>query len=925
MSVSREGPSPGTPGAAPRKRRGRWLLIYLLLLLASHLFVAWRQPDPYGVNTPEDGSGTRMKLRVPEMSEAGVSGVGDETLSVLRFDPERAGTGLPILLLHGSPSGGGADFRTLAPVLADSGRTVYAVDFPGYGLSGQWVGDYSIKANARYVIAAMDALNLGRAHVVGWSQGGGSALWAADLSPGRVASLTLLGSIGVQEAEGSGSYSFEHVKYAVGWGLMVAGPEVVPHFGLLGPRHSRNAFIRNFMDSDQRELGPLMERLKVPTLIVHGRKDFLVPDWCAELSHRKIASSRLVMLDSNHFFPMGARKNIPAMRQAAGAMAAFFDRHDTEGVPALVGSSVFRPHESHIKSEVSGIDISRGMAWWAVILIICVGTLVLEDLTLVAVGILIVDGQIDPFVGLAGCFIGIVFGDMILWGLGRVLGRKLLRWRIVARFINEKSLARWGDMLDNHMGKAIFLCRCIPGTRMPTYIAAGMLGRKGGQFLFWEVIAVCVWAPGLLLLSALIGPKLLEFFRTVFHGPAAIVVALIAVFLIIRAVTTEATYEGRHRSKANAQRLWRYEFWPAWLFYLPMAPAIAWHALRRGPMTFTCANPGIENGGGMIGESKSLILRGLPDGSPERPLPPGVSVAAFEFIPAGPDAAVRAAVVTDAVRSNPGLGGYPVILKPDKGQRGHAVKLARNDDDVRVYFESMTQDAMVQRYVPGPYEIGLFWARVPAKDSRVDDLPGEIFSVTRKEFPALEGDGVRPLGHLIWEHPRYQMQAAVFIKRLESQLERIPAKGERIVLGLSGNHCQGAKFTDGSDLITPALARAIESICQGFRGYDGPAGSRGGRLDFGRFDMRFGSFEALERGEEFTIIELNGTSSESTNIYDPEKGLRWAYRVLRAQWSRAYALGAARRREGSRPMGLASLIAALKSYYRNLPGSAVSD
>ncbi len=914
-----------------RLLRSRVFQVYLLLLALSHAFIAWKQPDLWGVNSPRDPAAAvaeRIKVRVPVQTATGAAGADQETLSLLKFaaPPALASTGLrdaspvPVVLLHGSPSAGASDFAALARSLADAGRDVYALDLPGFGKSGQWVPDYGIAANARYALAAMDALGVRRVHVVGWSQGGGSALFAADIAPGRVASISLLGSIGVQEAEGSGSYAFEHTKYRVGWFGLVALPEVVPHFGLLGPRHFRHAFIRNFMDSDQRELEPLMQRLRTPTLIVHGRKDFLVPDWCAQMSHDLIPTSRLVMLDSSHFFPMGREKDLPAMRQAAAAMTAFFQRHDPPDVPALFGSSSFVAHTQKIKSELGGMKISHGMDWWLVILAIVVGTLILEDMTLIAVGLLISDGQIDPFVGLFGCFVGIVFGDLFLWGLGRVLGRRLLRFRVMRRFLNEKSIERWGDMLDNHMGKAIFLCRCIPGTRMPTYVAAGMLGRKTGQFVFWEVIAVCLWAPALLLAAGLIGPKVLALFREVFHGPVAIVIALIVLFFVVRAVSAEATYEGRHKNKAGLQRLWRYEFWPTWALYLPILPLLAWHALRRGPMSFTCVNPGIENAGGWIGESKSLILRGLLDRSKGDGTWDDARVAPFVHIPAGPDPGVRAAVVIDAVRNNPALGGYPIVLKPDLGQRGHGLKVARGDDDVRAYFDTMTRAAVAQRCIDLPNEAGIFWARrVPAPGAKLDDTPGEILSITRKVFPVIEGDGERALDHLIWDHKRFQMQAPVFLARLGKDAERIPAKGERVSLGFSGNHCQGTMFKDGADLITPELAAAIERLCQRYRDEEGR------RFDFGRFDLRFTSEADLKRGEGFTIIELNGSSSESTNLYDPSRNLWWALTVLAGQWARLYALGAARRREGVKPTGPFALLRMGKVFFKGLPGSPVSD
>jgi hypothetical protein len=67
---------------------------------------------------------------------------------------------------------------------------------------------------------------------------------------------------------------------------------------------------------------------------------------------------------------------------------------------------------------------------------------------------------------------------------------------------------------------------------------------------------------------------------------------------------------------------------------------------------------------------------------------------------------------------------------------------------------------------------------------------------------------------------------------------------------------------------------------------------------FGRFDVRAASAEAFSRGE-FTVIELNGVTSEPTHIYDPHVTLIDAYRALFEQWSLAFEIGAANARAGA--------------------------
>lgn len=906
--------------------------VYLALLALSNIVIAVRGP---AASPPAIPGAERIEVRLSRMSPAGPISGGDYRMVVHRWRAapaesatptmmdrlKRSVTGdppppLPIILLHGAPSRGGRDFMRFAPVLAAAGHDVLAPDLPGSGESQVSADDYSIVTMARLTLEAMDAVGIQRAHVIGWSQGGGAGLYMADLAPARIASLTMLASIGAQETEGSGDFFFEHLKYRIGHVLVTVLPELVPHFGLLGSRETRWAMLQPFIDTDQRPVKALMQRLTTPTLILHGRHDFLVPAWAAEEHHRLITPSSLVMLDANHFLPMGGTMGDDEVMQAAAAHAlAFIDRHDDPEVKALRQSAILCPPEAHITQKLGGFEVKRGTPWWLIVIFITIATMVSEDLTTITVGLLIVSQSIDWGVALVGCFFAIFVGDMSLWLIGRTLGRRALALPLVRNLVNERTLDKIGDVIDQHTGKTVFLSRCLPGTRFPTFIAAGIVSKKPLQFLFWIGLACFVWTPFLLILTGLIGPSLLEVFKKVFHGPWAIVAAIAVMFVVIRLIAYETTALGRDKLKADLKRFVSIEFWPAWLFYLPFAPAFIWLALRhRGPMTFTCADPGFTHGGGLIGESKSAALRGFPSDPHVAP-----RIAPFELIASNPDAQARCDAAIRAISDREDLGGYPIVLKPDHGCRGYGLRVARNEREVREYFLRMSLPVMVQRYHPGPYELGLLWARVPRPGAPVDEWTGEVFSATTKEFPVIVGDGRRDLETLIWHHPRFRMQAKVYLKRFADQSSRVLAAGERLALALAGNHCQGTKFIDGMPAVTHELAAAIEAIAQGYR-----EPGTGARLDFARFDLRYSSEADLAAGRNFTIVEANGTSSESTSMYDPTKTIGWTYGLLYRHWKRLFVIGLARRREGVKPMTIRGLIAALRAA-RKHPRWGVSD
>lgn len=336
----------------------------------------------------------------------------------------------------------------------------------------------------------------------------------------------------------------------------------------------------------------------------------------------------------------------------------------------------------------------------------------------------------------------------------------------------------------------------------------------------------------------------------------------------------------RTKIAARLSRLVRWEFWPAWAIYLPLVPSIVYFAFRyRGITTCTLANPGIPLGG-LIGESKGDILKLLPADS----IVPTVLIEPAPL-------ADRLASLESAMLD--GRWSWPIILKPDVGERGTGVSLIRGPHEARLYLQQQPRAVLAQSYHPGPHEAGVFYVRMPG------DSVGRIFSITDKRFPAVAGDGRSSIRTLIWRHPRYRAQASVFLERLAEKADRIPAEGEQVTLGLLGNHCRGSMFLDGAALITPQLTAAIDAIARRTPGYY-----------FGRFDIRYSSVEAFKAGRDFRIVELNGLLSESTNIYDPGMRFFRAQTILRRQWRWAFQIGHAVRSGGTRPPALRDALAA---------------
>jgi membrane protein DedA with SNARE-associated domain len=526
---------------------------------------------------------------------------------------------------------------------------------------------------------------------------------------------------------------------------------------------------------------------------------------------------------------------------------------------------------------------------------IAAATLVSEDLTIVGAGLAVGEGRLGLAAALSACFVGIFLGDVGLWALGRFGGRRILAWGPIARMPLTR-LHALGHWLDGHPA-VIFGSRFLPGTRMPLYIASGLVGTRPWRFIFWMFLAVAAWVPLVVILTSRFGPAIAgPLTAWLGSGLIASIVTVVVLVIALRTVGALATARGRARLGIRLARWRAWEFWPAWLFQLPIGLWILWLALRHRSLTlFSAANPGLEDGG-IVGESKSAILARLP---PEWVIPWFVVPAA------GDDAEGRAAGALARI-ADAGWT-WPVVMKPDVGERGVGVRWAHGPDDVARYLAREPGRVVIQQAHEGPYEAGVFYVRHP------DAASGRLFSITDKRFPVVVGDGRSTLAALIEAHPRYRLQADVFLAR-HADVDRVPGAGEPVPLARAGNHCQGTEFRDGWHLHTAALEASVDAIARRVEGFH-----------FGRFDLRYQSRDAFARGEGFAIVELNGVTSEATHVYDPDGSLVAAWRTLMAQWSIAYDIGAANRARGHAPVGVRRLTTLLRDYWRRRPAHRLSD
>jgi hypothetical protein len=340
------------------------------------------------------------------------------------------------------------------------------------------------------------------------------------------------------------------------------------------------------------------------------------------------------------------------------------------------------------------------------------------------------------------------------------------------------------------------------------------------------------------------------------------------------------------------------EFLPGWLVYGPVIAQWLALGLWHGDLSLpTAANPMISTGG-LCGERKSAIL-GLAGGAARQWVAPWTTVVT------GQDDVSRA---TCAMR-DAGLE-LPVVVKPDIGCNGTGVRLVRDVAALAEALAAFTRGVslVLQAFIDMPGEAGIFYIRHP------DEAAGQVTSLTLKRPPAVIGNGVSTLRALIDADPRHRRLVDVYGARLGARLAEIPAAGARVQLVFAGNHCKGSIFANGAAEITAALTARVDAIAK-----DIP------QFYFGRFDVRFGSLAALRRGEDFSIIEINGVGSEATHIWDPATKLRAIWADQLRHYGAAWAIAAALRQRGARPSGLRAMWRDWRTQIRLMGSYPVND
>lgn len=236
----------------------------------------------------------------------------------VRIHYQDKGTGTPVVLVHGFSSST-YSWKDVFEPLAKNYRVI-AVDLKGFGFSGKPDGDYTRRAQAILVMHLLDHLKIEKAWLVGNSMGGEVSLNIALQDPRRVAGLILIDSAGVT-VPGSNSLAPGYAGTPVVGPMLIAlaltsdrlvrqgleksfyddakvtAERVAAYYRPLKTRGGQLAALRARMQWGLYPIEQELNKINVPTLIIWGAEDGLIPVEAGRKMNSLIKNSTLVIID----------------------------------------------------------------------------------------------------------------------------------------------------------------------------------------------------------------------------------------------------------------------------------------------------------------------------------------------------------------------------------------------------------------------------------------------------------------------------------------------------------------------------------------------------------------------------------------------------------------------------------------------------
>lgn len=295
-----------------------------------------------------------------------------------------------------------------------------------------------------------------------------------------------------------------------------------------------------------------------------------------------------------------------------------------------------------------------------------------------------------------------------------------------------------------------------------------------------------------------------------------------------------------------------WEYWPWWIVYAPVYLYYLFNVCRLGKwFYFSTVNLSMHNGG-FFGNTKSEMYGLLPPDSYPK------------FILLDGRQSFNINTVQDHLN-------FPMIAKPEIGERGFGVKKLFTIEDLQSYHAQSPYPYLLQDYSNYANELSVFC---------IKDIPTQQFHVTSivgKKLLSIIGDGQHTILELIHKNERAFLQIDRLHAKWQNMYSKVLSANEELFLIDNANHSKGASFfaIHNKRAEIETLFKSISMQIEGF--------------NYGRFDVKYDSIDGLLQGR-YSIIELNGVGAEPIDMYIPKIPLFKGWAILINHWKKMYAI-----------------------------------
>jgi membrane protein DedA with SNARE-associated domain len=438
----------------------------------------------------------------------------------------------------------GADYLIPLAESDTSAKSRIIFEYPLKTLNGS---DLSLSVESRAEMASIfiDSLNIVSLSIRGHGYGGLPAMDMIsnlDQSDYRINSLVLLTSFGVQELQFLGNYSFNKTIYSILHGVMKVSEYIVPHMGYFYQQPFQDHYTKPLLEMDQREVRNELSEIDLPVLIIHPSDDHYISKTISQETHRLVPQSYFISPNGSHHTYFSNPDLI------AEHLNWFSELTESGCAVTRNNASEKRLSESRKEFDPDSIqNLSRSTLALLGFMVVLIATLS-EDLGAISAGLLVASGLLPYWYAIMVTILGIFIVDVSIYFLGKYIGRPIIEKVPFRWFIKEKDVASAENTFNMRGVEIIFLARFLPGARLPVYLVAGILKVNFTFFLTYFFLAISIWAPLLIWLSAFIGEPILGYINTYQNYALWVFIGLMfLIYLFVKLIVPLTTLKGRQR------------------------------------------------------------------------------------------------------------------------------------------------------------------------------------------------------------------------------------------------------------------------------------------------------------------------------------------------------------------------------------------